>query len=167
MHLCPAVPTAPKRIALSTNSILASSITIIALLPPNSRMHLPNLLPTTSPMRCPILQLPVALISLTLWSLIKLSPIVAPRPTIREKTAFGISFFSITFWTIFVTAIAVRGAFEDGFHIIASPQTEAIKAFQAHTATGKLKDVIIPIVPSGCHCSYILCLGLSECIAFP
>ena len=35
------------------------------------------------------------------------------------------------------------------------------------TATGKLKAVITPTTPSGCHCSYIRCAGRSECIVLP
>ena len=47
----------------------------------------------------------------------------------------------------------------DGFQIIVSPQTAATMAFQAQTATGKLNAVMIPIGPSGCHCSIIRCRG--------
>ena len=52
-------------------------------------------------------------------------------------------------------ATAVNGTEEDGFQITVSPAIAAIKAFQAHTATGKLKAEITPTIPSGCHCSYI------------
>jgi hypothetical protein len=38
-----------------------------------------------------------------------------------------------------VTAIAESGACSDGFQTVESPQTAAIIAFHAHTATGKLK----------------------------
>ena len=54
-----------------------------------------------------------------------------------------------------VTAIAVSGAWSDGFQINESPQTAATIAFHAHTATGKLKAVMTPTGPSGCHCSYM------------
>ncbi len=46
-------------------------------------------------------------------------------------------------------AIAHRGVFSDGFQTTASPQTRASIAFQAQTATGKLKAVITPTGPSG------------------
>ena len=39
---------------------------------------------------------------------------------------------------IFIDAIADSGVFGDGFQIEMSPQTAAMKLFQAHTATGKL-----------------------------
>lgn len=43
VHLYPQVPTAANKDPFNTNSKLASSITIVALLPPNSKMVLPNL----------------------------------------------------------------------------------------------------------------------------
>jgi hypothetical protein len=79
----------------------------------------------------------------------------------------SIEFRCITRLAMFCTAIAVSGVFDDGFQIIVSPQTAAIAAFQAHTATGKLKAVTIPIGPSGCHCSYIRCSARSECMLSP
>ncbi len=48
-----------------------------------------------------------------------------------------------------------RGVFSLGFHTHTSPQTNASIVFQLHTATGKLKAVIIPTIPNGCHCSYM------------
>jgi hypothetical protein len=66
-----------------------------------------------------------------------------------------------------VTASAVSGVWWEGFQIIESPQTAATMAFQAQTATGKLKAVMMPTGPSGCHCSYIRCRGRSECMARP
>ena len=51
------------------------------------------------------------------------------------------------------TAIAVKGVLDEGFQIIVSPHTAAMAAFHDQTATGKLKAVIIPMGPRGCHCS--------------
>ena len=56
-------------------------------------------------------------------------------------------FFFSTSLHIFCTAIAHRGVLEEGFQIDISPQTAAINAFHAHTATGKLKAEIIPTFP--------------------
>ena len=53
------------------------------------------------------------------------------------------------------TAMAQSGVWCDGFQTQMSPQTAARKAFQDQTATGKLKAEMIPITPSGCHCSYM------------
>ena len=56
---------------------------------------------------------------------------------------------------IFIVAIAVSGVRGDGFQMQMSPQTVARKAFQAQTATGKLKALMMPTRPSGCHWSYM------------
>ena len=66
--------------------------------------------------------------------------------------------------TLLVTAIEQSVACSDGFQSTGSPQTAAIIEFQAQTATGKLKAVITPTGPSGCHCSYMRWSGHSECI---
>ena len=58
-----------------------------------------------------------------------------------------------TFSAIFVQAMAVSGVLEEGFHRMVSPQTRAMAVFQLHTATGKLKAVMTPTTPRGCHCS--------------
>ncbi len=73
----------------------------------------------------------------------------------------------MTWWHTLVRAMAVRGESGDGFQIIVSPQTAATIAFQAHTATGKLNAVMIPMGPSGCHCSYMRWRGRSEAIVSP
>ena len=59
--------------------------------------------------------------------------------------------------TMCETAIAVSGVSGDGFQTTVSPQTGAIAAFHAQTATGKLNAVMMPTGPSGCHCSIIRC----------
>ena len=47
------------------------------------------------------------------------------------------------------------GVFSDGFQMMLSPQTSASAAFHDHTATGKLKAVIMPVTPSGYQLSII------------
>ena len=49
VHLWPAVPTAAKRVDLTTMSMSASAATMMALLPPNSRIFFPNLSCTITP----------------------------------------------------------------------------------------------------------------------
>ena len=53
--------------------------------------------------------------------------------------------------------MAVRGVLDEGFQSTVSPQTSAMAVFQLHTATGKLKAVMTPTTPSGCHCSWSRC----------
>ena len=48
-----------------------------------------------------------------------------------------------------ISSLRHKGVFDDGFHILILPQIAAIKAFQAHTATGKLNAEIIPTMPNG------------------
>ncbi len=68
---------------------------------------------------------------------------------------------------IFCTATPHSATFLEGFQTVTLPQMAAMKAFQAHTATGKLKAEMTPTTPSGCHCSYIRCSGRSECMVKP
>ena len=60
---------------------------------------------------------------------------------------------SETRWAMALLAMAVSGARRLGFHTVVSPQTAASMLFQAQTALGKLKALMTPIGPSGCHCS--------------
>ena len=85
-------------------------------------------------------------------SLIMDSPMSEPRPTTTLKTPAK-SCLSMMGAIMFRAARAVRGVFDEGFQITESPQTAAIMAFQDQTATGKLKAVMTPIRPRGCHCS--------------
>ncbi|MNC94160.1 hypothetical protein D3C83_109450 [compost metagenome] len=74
---------------------------------------------------------------------------------------------SITSLQIRCTAIDASGVWCEGFQTQMSPQIAARKAFQDHTATGKLKAEMMPTTPSGCHCSYMRWRGRSECIESP
>ncbi|MNW11523.1 hypothetical protein D3C71_2090040 [compost metagenome] len=65
---------------------------------------------------------------------------------------------------IFIVAMAVSGVLLDGFQMQMSPQMAARKAFQLHTATGKLKAEMMPTRPSGWYCSYMRWPGRSECM---
>ena len=57
---CPAVPTAPNNAPVSTMLRSALGVTMMALLPPSSRMERPQRLATAVPTICPIRILPVA-----------------------------------------------------------------------------------------------------------
>ncbi len=92
VHRCPAVPHAPNRMAGSTRSMFALGVTMIALLPPNSRIVRPRRFPTVSATRKPIWVLPVNEINGTRLSMRIRSPTVDPLPTTRENTAGSMSF---------------------------------------------------------------------------
>ena len=111
-------------------------------------------------------QLPVALISGMRGSFTIASPTGSTSPTARLNTPSN-PVPAMTSWTMFVTAIDVSGTAGEGFQIIVSPHTAASSAFQAHTATGKLKAVMIPTGPNGCHCSYMRWRGRSDGMVSP
>ena len=149
VHLCPAVPTAPKTIAVIAVFRSASGVTIIALFPPSSSIILPNLFETTCAACLPTLVEPVIDNNGILLSFNIFSPIVDPLPITRLKIPSGNLFSFNTSSIIFCIAIAESGTLEDGFHRFTSPQTAASIAFHAQTATGKLKEEIVDTIPNG------------------
>ena len=82
-------------------------------------------------------------------------------------TPSGRPFRRKTSLAMFWQAMAQRGVLLDGFQTATSPQAQARALFHAHTATGKLKAVTTPMMPSGCHCSIMRCMGRSLCSVGP
>ena len=118
--------------------------------------------------------LPVALMSGRRRSASMVSPTSASLPITRPKTSSALpvvglkrSCFRITSCATLFMAMAVSGVMSEGFQIMVSPQAAASMAFHAHTAAGKLNAVMMPMVPSGCHCSYIRWRVRSECMERP
>ena len=163
----PAVPTAPNRMARMARSRSAVGVTMMALLPPSSRRLRPRRRLTTSPTWRPILVEPVAETSGMRGSLMRRSPTVAPSPMTRLKMAGSTSLARQMRSAILMVAMAVSGVWLEGFQMVASPQTAARALFQDQTATGKLKAVMMPTMPSGCHCSIMRCWGRSEAMVRP
>ena len=135
---------------------------MIALFPPSSNSVRPSRAPTTCATRRPIRHEPVALISGSRRSAIIGSPTCSSVPMMSVKTSAGsspsgrkICCSVMTLRAISLVAIATSGVKRLGFQRHVSPQTAATSAFHAQTAQGKLNAVMIPIVPSGCHCSYM------------
>src|SRR5690606_7880439 len=94
------------------------------------------------------------------------SPIVL-SPCTKQEMPSGIPLRASTSVMIAWQATAVIGVFSDGFHTHTSPHTQAMAAFQLHTATGKLNAEMTPTMPKGCHCSYIRCCGRSDWVVSP
>ena len=138
----------------------------MALLPPSSSRLRPRRLAVASATALPMRVLPVADTSGTRASAAMVLPSVTSE-VIRHETPSGTPFFWSTSPMMRWQARAVSGVFSDGFQMHTSPHTQAIMAFQDHTATGKLNADIMPTMPTGCHCSYIRCMGRSECIVRP
>src|SRR3984957_3587064 len=160
---CPAVPTAENTIARTAMSRSAEGATIIALLPPSSRIGRPNREATLGPTIEPIRVDPVAETIGTRFEEVSASPIAGPPMTnwARPSGASGPN-RSIARSRILIVARAESGVFSDGFQITGSPQTSANAAFQDQTATGKLKAEMIAHGPIGCQVSVMRWPGRSE-----
>ena len=164
----PAVPTALNKMARVANSTSALGAKIIALLPPNSKIERPKRAATFVPTSRPMRVLPVALTKGTRASFTKASP-VSRSPMIKVERFAGASLpkrataFSNKAWQ----AMAVNGVFSEGFHTIELPHTNAKAAFHDHTATGKLKALMMPTGPTGCHVSRMWWPGRSEAMVKP
>ena len=91
VHLCPAVPTAPKTEPITVILISESGDTIIALFPPSSKRDFPNLPATSLATIFPILVDPVAEIKGTLVSLLINSPTLK-SPFTKQETPSGMLF---------------------------------------------------------------------------
>lgn len=107
-------------------------------------------------------QLPVALMSGSRRSASMVSPTVASAPMTRPKTSSARPLRGVKTRCVRMTsratrdiAIAVSGVMRLGFQTMVSPQTAASMLFHAQTAAGKLNAVMMPTVPSECHCSYM------------
>ena len=144
----------------------AVGATMMALLPPSSKILLPKRRPTIAATSRPMRIDPVADTSATRLSLVINSPSSLP-PVTMVLNPFGKPNSSLTSFQICWQATAHNGTFSLAFQIQALPQTQATVAFQAHTATGKLNAEIIPTTPKGCHCSIMKWSGRSLLIVKP
>ena len=119
----------------------AEGATIIALLPPSSRIGRPKREATLGPTIEPIRVDPVAETIGTRFEEVSASPMAGPPMTswARPSGASGPK-RSMARSRIFIVASAESGVFSDGFQITGSPQTSASAAFQDQTATGKIES---------------------------
>ena len=147
MHLCPVVPHAEKAIPFIVKSKSADGQTIAALLPPNSSRSFPSLAETIGANSLPICVLPVAEIKSILLS--SHSATASSFPPSRTKTRSANSPLTLSQTSLMPLAQSFECGL--GFHIIELPQTAAKQKFHAKTAIGKLKAVMQPTTPNGCH----------------
>ena len=149
---CPAVPTAENRIARTAMSRSAEGATIMALLPPSSRMARPNRAATFGPTTDPIRVEPVAETIGTSLEATSASPIAGPPMTTCASPSGASAPKRLAARSnAFIAASALSGVFSDGFQIIGSPHTSARAAFHDHTATGKLNAEMTAHGPIGCQ----------------
>ena len=154
--------------AMTAMSRSAEGATIIALLPPSSRMARPKRAATFGPTTAPMRVEPVAETMGTSFDATSASPIAGPPMAICASPCGAsapkrLSARSRTF----IAASALSGVFSDGFQMTGSPQTRASAAFHDQTATGKLKAEITPHGPIGCHVSIMRWPGRSEAMVRP
>ena len=128
---------------------------MIALLPESSSRHLPKRPATRIATSRPTREEPVKDSSATAGSSTSRCASALPGPSTSNWNTGGAPQRSSTALQIFCTAMAVSGALGEGFQTVALPQIAARNAFQLHTATGKLKALMTPTTPSGCHSSRI------------
>ena len=138
-----------------------------ALLPPSSIMARANLPARRGATDRPMAVEPVADTRRTRASSTSVSPSSRPPKTKPHNPAGTAPKRAAARRNRACVASAVSGVFSDGFQTKPSPQTSASAAFQAHTATGKLKLVMIPTTPRGCHVSIIRWPARSVAIVSP
>jgi hypothetical protein len=142
----PAVPTAPNTAPIKDMSRSALSLMMMALLPPSSSKDRPKRSPTAAPTALPMRVLPVALTKGMRVSWLIHSPTSRPPLMITltpSGTPLRLNTRSVMCWQ----AMLHRGVFSLGFQRHTSPQIHASAVFQLHTATGKLKAVMMPTSP--------------------
>ena len=165
---CPEVPRAENTMARTARSRSAVGLTIMALLPPSSRMLRPNRDATRGPTMRPIRVEPVAETIGTSRESTSASPIAAPPMThCTRPSGASLPKRLSARSTIRIVASAVSGVFSEGFQMTGSPQTSASAAFQHHTATGKLNAEITAQGPIGCQVSIIRWPGRSDAMVRP
>jgi hypothetical protein len=114
----------------------------------------------------PILDDPVKESNGILVSLDIAYPISAP-PCKTVRTFGLILFFNKTSRTIFAVAIVTKDEVGAPFQATVFPQIQAMAAFHANTALGKLKAVTTPTVPKGFQDYIMKCSGLYELKTVP
>src|SRR5262249_44591757 len=145
----------------------ADGATMAALLPESSRSARAKRRASRSPTARPIIVEPVAETNGTRISPARISPSFLSPISKTERPLGAVPNLAAAFTKSAWVASAVSGVFSDGFQMQALPQTSASAAFQDQTATGKLKDVMIPVGPSGCQLSSIRWLGRSLAMVRP
>lgn len=166
-HFYPVVPIAEKTTPLRANSMSASSITIIALLPPSSKIVQPNHLWTISDTCHPTTVEPVKETNEILLSSSICYPTSLPGPTSAKNAPFGIRFLVKTFVIIWAVMIVVSGVELDPFHTVQFPHTKDKQKFLESTECGKLNEVITAVIPRGLNCSIKIWFAFSEGRIFP
>ncbi len=166
VHRWPAVPAAEKVTPRTTSSMSDDGAMIAALFPPSSSSVRPKRPVTTGPTAAPIAVDPVALIEREIgWAAIAIA--ASGPPATSSNNPSGAPHAAAARRASSIVADDDSNVLSDGFHTTGSPHTMASAAFHDHTATGKLKALITPIGPIGCHVSLRRWSGRSDAIVNP
>src|SRR5204862_5737796 len=141
----PLVPNAPHNEPSTALSISASSITMIAFLPPISSETILFSRAHCSAIMRPVSVEPVNEISRTSLCPTSVGPMSDPCPLIRFTTPFGTPAFSHAL----IRFKDERGTSSPDFNTTVLPQTSAGINFHDGIAIGKLKGVMSPQMPTG------------------
>ncbi len=126
-------------------SIGASSKTMLAALPPNSRVTRLSVPATVRAIDLPTSVDPVnATLSMSWWA-IRARP-VSPAPVMMLTTPGGRS----ACWQISANSSAVSGVVSAGLSTTVLPQASAGAIFQDSISSGKFHGITCPATPSGC-----------------
>mmetsp|Transcript_27058 Transcript_27058/g.36160 ORF Transcript_27058/g.36160 Transcript_27058/m.36160 type:complete len:218 (-) Transcript_27058:290-943(-) len=139
---------------------------IAALLPPSSRMVLPKRRWTSALTLRPTAVLPVKETRGTRGSCTMAFPMVGPSPVTTVMTLWKPLAFSTSVMTL-PRAMVTMETVSAPFQMTWSPQMSARAVFQPQTATGKLKAVMTPTLPTGFQISIIKWPGRSEFRTLP
>ena len=140
----------------TAKSRLASSMTIIGSLPPNSRVTLLISRPATSITCLPISVEPVKAMRRTRGFFSNSSPTVLPGPVTTLTTPLGKVFCCfpspyVAFWICSIQSRVASGVVEAGLMIIVFPAAKAGPSFVPISVRGKFQGTIPAHTPMGCR----------------
>src|SRR3990172_4274046 len=163
VHLWPVVPNPPQIAPSTAKSILASSITMMAFLPPISRLQCLKLGAQVSETVFPTAVEPVKETNFTSGCFIRGIPTPAPEPKMMLTTPLGMPASS----QALIKFKAERGVSVAGLNTTVLPQIKAGISFHDGMAMGKFHGVIKAQTPMGWRTDMANLLGSSAGVVWP
>ena len=163
MQRWPVVPNADQTIPSTASSTSASSMTMIAFLPPSSRWTCLSRSAAAFVTATPVSREPVNVITGTSGWRTSASPASSPKPCTMLTTPGGTpaSASSST------KRSARNGVSSAGFRTTVLPQTSAGQSFHDGIAIGKFHGVIAPTTPTGIRTLIMNLSGSSLGVVWP
>ena len=160
---CPDVPNADQMIPSTARSRSASSMTMMAFLPPSSRWMCFRYAAPFSAVLIPTSREPVSEMSGTSGCLTRRSPTDSPPPWTMLSTPAG----SPASAKISTKRWPSSGVSRAGLKTTVFPQTSAGAIFQLGMAIGKFHGVIAPTTPTGMRTLIWNLSGISDGVVWP